>query len=128
MIDAIAAPARLSLRGHDPAPARLEVVPRSRKTRTTQALLALLGFWALAPLVALLPPHIPWALAALGAGIYFAWRNWSGEYVVRGFEGSCPRCGAALEIRPESRIRLPHEMNCFACHHQPILEVDPSRA
>lgn len=128
MTSSISAPARISLRGHEAIPARLDVIPRSGRTRLTRAVLALLGFWMLAPLVFFLPPHLPWALGAVTAGVYFAFRQWSGELVVTAFEGSCPRCGAALAIPSEARIRLPHTMNCFACHHQPVLELDPVRS
>ena len=115
--------ARLSLRGHEPRPAALEIEYRSPKTRLTRALLSLLGFWVLAPVVALLPPHLPWALLAIAAGIYFAHRQWTGEYIVHRFDGACPRCESPLPLPPGSRIRLPHQMVCYQCHHEPLLEV-----
>ena len=123
MAEIVTSAARLSLRGHEPRPAALEVEYRSPKTRATRALLSLLGFWLLAPLVAVIPPHIPWALLAFAAGIYFAARQWTGEYVVHRFEGACPRCGAALPLPAGSRIKLPHRMVCYQCHHEPVLEV-----
>jgi hypothetical protein len=116
--------ARLSLRGHEPRPALLEVEYRSPKTRITRALLTLLGFWLLAPLVAIIPPHIPWALLAFVAGIYLAVKQWTGEYVVQRFEGQCPRCETPLPLPPGTRIKLPHRMVCFQCHHEPLLQVD----
>ena len=118
------APARLALRGHEPRPAVLEVVYRSPRSRAARALLALVGLWALAPVVALVPPHVPWALLAFLAGIYLAVRQWTGEYVVERFEGSCPRCAAPLTLQPGSRIRIPHRLVCYACHHEPVLEAD----
>ena len=116
--------ARLVLRGHEPRPATLDVEYRSPRTRATKALLSLVGFWVLAPLVFLLPPHIPWGVGAVLAGMYFGYRHWTGEYVVHRFEGSCPRCGSALSLPPGSRIKLPHAMNCYQCHHEPVLEVE----
>ena len=125
MTEGAAARARLTLRGHDPQPAVLGVVYRPPRTRATKALLTLLGFWVLAPIVFLIPPHIPWALLAVAAGIYLAYRQWNGEYVVQTFSGSCPRCGATLSLAPGSKIRLPHKMVCFQCHHEPVLEPRP---
>jgi hypothetical protein len=91
--------------------------------RTTSGLIALLGFWLLIPVVVFIPPHIPWALLAFGSGIYFGYRKWIGEYFVHRFSGSCPRCGSQLSIKPGSLIRNPHSMDCFNCHHKPLLEL-----
>lgn len=117
------APARLALRGHAPRAALAELTWRPPRARLTAALLSLLGCWALIPLVFFVPPHLPWALAAFAAGLYFAYRSWTGEYVVHRFEGACPRCGGALTLKPGSRVRLPHPMTCFQCHHMPLLEA-----
>jgi hypothetical protein len=117
------ADARLTLRGHDPKPAALEVEYRSPRTRATKALLSLLGCWVLVPVVAFIPPHIPWVIVAFIAGIYLSVKQWRGEYVVQRFEGACPRCGAVLPLPAGSRIRFPHAMTCFQCHHEPMLEV-----
>ncbi|MBW3629370.1 MAG: hypothetical protein KY464_08750 [Gemmatimonadetes bacterium] len=115
--------ARLTLRGHQPRAAELVVVYRAPRTRATRALLSLVGLWALAPVVAVVPPHIPWAVIAFCGGIYFAIRQWTGEYLVHRFEGACPRCAATLPLSAGSRIRLPHSMVCYSCHHEPVLEV-----
>src|SRR5688500_2005000 len=123
MSEIVAEGARLSLRGHEPRPAVIEVVYRPPKERITRALLSLLGCWVLAPVVAIVPPHIPWALLAFAVGIYLAVRQWTGEYVARRVEGACPRCAAPLPLPPGSRIKLPHPMVCFHCHHEPVLEV-----
>ena len=118
--------ARISLSGHAPTPARAELTHRSDRTRLTGALVALIGCWALAPLVFFIPPHIPWVLIALGAGIYLGRRQWRGAYVVRRLEGECPRCHAALQVTPGARIGLPHRMDCFSCHHEPLVELRPN--
>lgn len=119
-----ARPARLLLPGHDPTPAQAELIYRTKKSRTVKALVSLLGFWILTPIVALIPPHIPWALLAFLAGIYFAWSNLRGSYHVQQLEGDCPRCGNHLAVKPGSRISLPHKMTCFVCHHEPVFEVE----
>ena len=116
-------PAQLRLPGHEPTPVQAEVLYRPRSVRLTRALLFLGGFWVLAPIVFFIPPHIPWALLAFGAGIYFAWANWSGSYEVRTLEGTCPRCGNPLSVKPGSKISLPYKMTCYHCHHEPQLEM-----
>jgi hypothetical protein len=118
---------RIVLAGHDAVPAQAEVEYRSSRTRLARSLLTLLGFWALAPLVFFIPPHIPWVLIAIGGGIYFSIRQWRGEFILRSFAGECPRCHSPLTIEPGTRIRLPHAMDCFTCHHEPALEVFTSR-
>lgn len=125
MVQPIAASARLQLAGHEPRPASLAVTYRTPKTRATRAILSLLGFWALVPVVFFIPPHAPWALAAFGAGIFFAHRQWNGEYVVHHFEGPCPRCDSPLSLPDQARISLPHAMVCYQCHHHPVLTTSP---
>ncbi len=115
--------ARLTLGGHPTVPARVEVTFLPARGRAIRALLSLAVCWALMPVVFFLPPHVLWVLAAFTAGIWLAWRSWSGEYVVRSFEGACPRCGSPLALPPGSRIGLPHRMTCYQCHHHPVLEV-----
>lgn len=120
-------PARLALRGHSPSGAVLRAAWRSPRARATRAALSLLGFWAIAPIVFFIPPHLPWAAAAAVAGVYFALRQWTGEYVVEHFEGNCPRCGNPLPLATGTRIRLPHRMVCYHCHHEPSLEIHAAR-
>ncbi|HEX2094185.1 MAG TPA: hypothetical protein VHG28_17410 [Longimicrobiaceae bacterium] len=115
--------ARLVLGGHASTPAHLDALVRPARTRAIRAVASLAVCWGLAPLVFFIPPHLPWVLTALAGGIYLAYRQWSGEYVVRSFEGSCPRCGNALALKPGERIRLPHTLTCYRCHHHPVLHV-----
>lgn len=116
-------PATLSLFGHRPTAAHVDVYYRPRSARLTRAALSLLGFWALGIVVFFIPPHVPWVLLAVGSGLYFAYASWQSTYEVRNFEGSCPRCGSALEIEAGSKIRPPHKMTCYNCHQQPYLEM-----
>ena len=118
--------ARLALPGHAPTPAEVQVRPRPRKQRMTRALTLLVVFWALVPLVFLIPPHLPWALGAFAAGIYFALRSWRGEFVLDAFSGACPRCGEPLSIAPVTLVKIPHTVTCYHCHHEPALQVDRS--
>jgi len=117
-------PARVTLFGFPSAPAHAEFVHRPRSVRLTHALLALAGCWLAAPVLAIVPPHVPWLFGALAAGLYFGWKQWRGPYEVRRFEAKCPNCGGDLVVRPGARIDLPHKLTCFSCHHEPLLEVD----
>lgn len=120
----IAPPAILQLPGHEAQPARVEMVYRRTSGRLTRAILSLVVFWGLIPIVFFIPPHLPWALAAFVLGLYFAWSNLKGSFVVRNFEGNCPRCGSKLDIKPGTKVSLPHKMVCYHCHHEPKLLVD----
>lgn len=114
-------PARLTLFGYRPAPARLRARRRNAATRRTRALLTLGASVLLAPLLGLLPPHIPWALAVLGLGAYMAYRQWNGTWRVLAFEGDCPACGGALSLDSGALIDLPTTMTCYECHQEPRL-------
>ncbi len=113
----------VTLPGHRPAPARVELVYRPAAWRGARAMLLLVFFWGMVPLAAAIPPHYPWALASLAAGAYLSHRAWTGRFRVRAFAGSCPRCARELELRPGTGISLPHALTCFTCHFEPQLEV-----
>ena len=122
------APALLTLRAHEPTPAELDVVDVPRGKRMARAFAFLIGFWVLGAVCVFIPPHIPWPVLGFFLGIYFFWKNWSGEYVVRDFHGNCPRCGHALEIEEGTRLKLPHTLNCPECHFDPVLRLAKQRA
>ena len=67
-------------------------------------------------------------LVPLALGIYFPYRFWNGRYRVRAFAGICPRCGRQLQLAPRTRIALPQAVTCFACHFEPLLEVQEAAA
>jgi len=115
--------ARVTLFGFKSVPAYAEVVHRPRSLRFTRAMLALAGCWCSAPVIAILPPHLPWLFVAFAAGLFFAWANWRGSYEVRCVHARCPSCGRELAIRPGARIDLPYRLACLSCHHTPLLEV-----
>lgn len=117
-------PARLVLFGFSPTQARVETVARTRSWRVTRALFIGLATLGLTPLVALVPPHVPWALLALGSGGLLAVRRLREQATLRAFEGNCPRCGAFQTIESPVRLRDPHRFPCSACHHDLTLEVN----
>lgn len=116
-------PAQLTLRAHAPAPAQVQLVFQRPAQRAGRALLCLFLFWGAAPLLMLVPPHYPWALGSLVAGLYLAHRQWTGRYRVLAFRGNCPRCGRPLHLSIGSKINVPHVLTCFGCHHEPVLEA-----
>lgn len=112
---------RLVLRGHAPAEAELAAERFSvwaRLLRTAGACLAWLGSTALT-LVLTFDPFVASFPFVLGGA--FTYRSWRGRYRVLRFRGACPRCGGDLELPPGSRIRFPHPLVCYGCHHEPEL-------
>jgi len=120
---ALAPSAHLTLRAHQPAPARVELVYRPPLARFYVTLGWLALFWTPIPLILWVPPHYPWITLALIGGAYFGYRAWTGRYAVHSFAGICPRCGSALSIGTERTIDLPYTLTCFNCHFEPRLEV-----
>jgi hypothetical protein len=112
------------LPGSGTAPAEIEVIYQSRATRLSRALLILGLAVVIAPLLFFIPPHFLWPVVGIAAGAYLARRYWKGHYYVVEFEGSCPRCGAALELEEGQRIGRRHGIECYSCHRQPELVLD----
>lgn len=113
----------LTLPGHRPAPARVELVYQPTAWRVARTLAFLLFFWGIVPLVIWIPPHYPWAVGSLAAGAFLAHRAWTGRFRVRAFAGICPRCERELSLSPGTGVSLPHTLTCFACHFEPQLRV-----
>lgn len=116
-------PIAIRLGGHPSTEGTLDAIARPPGERASRAVGTLLLFLAIGAAVFFIPPHIPWVLAAVGAGVFFSLRQWRGEYRVQRFSGNCPRCGHALEIAPGDGIRLPMKLTCFNCHHEPTLSL-----
>lgn len=109
--------ARFTLFGHPPTPVRIELLPRPLGWRIRRVVLALAVSLLLAPAVFVVPPHVPWALAALAGGIYFARRAWMERFTLEQLEGECPRCGGRIGSAGSERLRQPHTVPCDGCHH-----------
>jgi hypothetical protein len=118
-----APPARLALVFHAPTIARVEVEYQPAPGRLFRAMIALVLCWGCIPFLLLIPPHYPWAALAFFAGAYVPFRIWIGRYMVRSFSGYCPRCGRPLDLPAGTKITLPHTLNCFGCHFDPVLEA-----
>lgn len=116
--------ARITLFGFEDTPADVSLRPRSPGWRAGRAARILGAAVLVAPVVALVPPHVPWALGALGGGVILARRRWAERYTILALTGSCPRCGGELSVRGVVRLRRPHPLGCEACGHEPVLHVD----
>lgn len=114
--------ARAVLFGFDASPVSLEVLPRTRQWRLVGVARAVAVSLVAAPVVAIVPPHAPWAIGALAAGAYFARRRWTETHTLAGVEGTCPKCGAPFESKP-SRLKRPHPLECEGCHHVSELRI-----
>jgi hypothetical protein len=103
----------------------LVVRPRSASWRATGAALTMGGSLVLAVVVAVVPPHAPWIIGALGGGAMLARRRWIERCTLESLQATCPKCGAALKVKA-GRLRSPHPVPCEACHHQTAIRIDPT--
>ena len=120
----ILVPARITLFGFDVVPANARIEARSAGWRALRASIALAAGLIVAPAVFLVPPHAPWALAALGVGLVTARRRWAEVHTLHFLEGACPRCGEGVSISRPARLRHPHAVSCPSCHYELALSVD----
>lgn len=117
-------PARLACFGADSTPATVELLERPFSWRMTRALLAAGIGLGLAPVAAIVPPHIPWAGAALIGGGVIARGRWIERYTLARIEGTCPRCNGAIEMTPARRLKDPESITCGNCGETVLVEVE----
>lgn len=115
---------RLEAFGHEPTTARLKIIPRPASWRVPRALLSAVVGLGAAPVVFFLPPHVPWALASVGLGLFFARRFALETTTLVEMHGTCPKCGAAVTVDAPVALRSPHEVGCPSCLKGLILDVD----
>ena len=101
-------------------PVELRVRRRDTSWRAGGAARTLAVFVVIAPFTALVPPHAPWLIGSLAAGVILARRRWTERFTLERADGACPKCGAPLRVK-SGRLRLPHPVACDACHHQTAL-------
>lgn len=123
-VAAVVAEARVF--GHDPTEARLRIIPRSTRWRVGRAARWFVGGAVLAPVVAILPPHAPWAVGAGAGGLVLGLRRWNERFTLIELTGSCPRCGAALQHEGRTPLRTPHSISCEECSNPVALHPDLS--
>ncbi len=120
----VAVPARITLFGFDDVPADVRIEARSVAWRTRRTAIALAAGFIATPLAALVPPHAPWALGALGISLLTARRRWKEEHTLHFVEGACPRCGEAITLSRPTRLHHPHAVPCPSCHYELAISVD----
>lgn len=113
----------IRLRGHQPRAAHLEVSRYPAWAWLGRIVLFVLcwivGTWV--TLVFTFDPFVASFPFVLGLGLVY--HGIRGRYQVRAFHGACPRCEGDLRLDAGSKINLPHPMVCYACHHEPELEL-----
>ena len=77
----------------------------------------------IAPLVAIVPPHVPWAAGAGLGGLFLGLRKWHERFTLTDVEGPCPRCGAALVFAGRAPLRQPHSLHCPGCQTPVVLRI-----
>jgi len=116
---------RLEAFGLAPSPVTLHAIARPVSWRATRALLAAGIGLGIAPVVALVPPHVPWVLGSLIGGGVIAQRRWTEHYTLRSMEAKCPSCGAVVGGEP-GRLTASRAVQCPACGKLLMLYVDLS--
>ena len=117
-------PAHITLFGFDVVPADARIEARSTGWRARRVAIALAAGLIAAPAAALVPPHAPWALGALGISLLTARWRWAEEHTLHSLEGACPRCGESISLSRSTRLRHPHPISCPSCQHELAISVD----
>ena len=120
----VSVPARITLFGFDVVQADARIEERSTGWRARRAATALAAGLIIAPAAALVPPHAPWAVGALGIGLVTAIRRWAEKHTLHSLEGACPRCGDDISISRPIRLRHPHPTSCPSCRYELAISVD----
>ncbi len=120
----VSVPARITLFGFSPVEGGASIEPRSVQWRMRTTLTSLGVALLIAPLLALVPPHAPWALGALGVGAATARRKWLEVHSLRSIEGTCPRCGSEVSLAKPVRLRHPHTVPCDGCKFELSVHVE----
>ena len=120
----VSVPAQITLFGFDGVSADARIEARSRGWRARRAAIALAAGLIAAPLAALVPPHAPWALGALGIGLLTARRRWAEAHTLHFLEGACPRCGEGITLSRPARLRHPDATSCPSCQYELAITVE----
>ncbi|HAC07455.1 MAG TPA: hypothetical protein DCF71_16535 [Gemmatimonadetes bacterium] len=114
--------ARVTLFGFESTEAFASIQPRGRRWRVGGAARTMGIFLVIAPMMAIVPPHAPWLIGALTAGIILTRRRLIERFTLISLEGTCPKCDATIDVK-RTRLRIPHPLTCQSCHHQASLKV-----
>lgn len=113
---------RVEAFGFAPTEANIDAIARPVSWRATRALLAAgIGLGA-APVVAIVPPHIPWALGSLIGGAVIARKRATEHFTLRSLDAKCPRCGEPLSTEA-GRLTGTRALQCGKCGLDSILHL-----
>jgi hypothetical protein len=116
---------RVEAFGFTTTEAEIDAIARPASWRATRALLAAgIGLGA-APVVAIVPPHIPWALGSLIGGAVIARKRATEHFTLRTLAATCPRCGEPLTTEA-GRLADTRSLHCDKCGLDSILHVERS--
>jgi hypothetical protein len=120
--DSAAVSARVVLPGHADTVARVDVDAVPMRARVLRTLMVAGAWGAISVAMFLITMFDPFmtSLPVL-VGAVNVWRNWRGRFRIRRFEADCPRCGAEIRVKENTRVAVPHPLVCYACHHEPQL-------
>lgn len=122
---ATSVPALIEYLGRDSTRATAELVRRSRRERTSRAVLGWAACWGLA-IVAIFIPVLHFVLvpALVIAGPLVARSRWRERATVLGVRGPCPGCGAPqqTELRQPAEESMP--WRCADCGRPLVLRLE----
>jgi hypothetical protein len=116
--------ARVTLFGFEATQAVASIQPRGTRWRLGGAARTMGIFLVIATVAAIVPPHAPWGIGALAAGVILARRRMIEHFTLIALEGTCPKCDEPLRVK-RGRLRTPHGITCEGCHHQASLKLPP---
>jgi len=114
---------RVEAFGFETTDAEIDAIARPASWRATRALLAAGIGLGVAPVVAFVPPHIPWALGSLIGGAVVARKRATEHFTLRSLDAKCPRCGERLDTET-GRLAGTRSLQCGKCGRDSILHVE----
>src|SRR5262245_25629883 len=117
--DAITVPVTLTVFGAAPTAAVATVRHRSLASRVGRAALALGIAWLLAfPAIFFPVAHFVLVPGLVVGGVVLAALRLRETRTLARLQGTCPRCGTALNLTPGGRFRLPRSVQCVHCRNE----------
>jgi hypothetical protein len=105
-------------------PCTFALLARPASWRITRSLLSILIGWGLIPVVALIPPHFPWAILAFFGGAWFARRYAQERFTLLELTGECPQCTTDIRSNEQCAFRVTDPIHCPGCRQSLLLAMD----
>ena len=117
--DTFEVPVTLSVFGASPSTGIATVRRPSLASRARRAALALGAAWLLAfPAIFFPVVHFVLVPGLVIGGAVLAVIRLRVDRTLDRLRGTCPRCGAALDVTPGGRFRLPRSVQCVQCRNE----------